>query len=184
MSLTPEGKYTAVVVPVEQEDDGTHKVRWGEAETGTKQCLLYFKIVEGDHTGRVEPWFGYWTPDAWKRSMEALRYCGFTGDDLMDADNQPLDQKVQIVVEHNTPPGKDTAYARVAFVNKTGSGTIKMKKPMSPNDLRTFAAQMKSYANQVPAVEGERVTGVDAEPPPPAASDDGSPPPPDDDIPF
>lgn len=147
----PDGYYPAVAVPVEGED-GNLIARWGEAKTGTKQILVYFEIVEGPHKGTRLPWFGYFTKDTYKRTIESLRYAGFKGDDLQQLG--PLDQVVSINVQTEEYDGKTRQ--KIAWVNAPNSGAIKLNKPMSRNDIRDFAAQMRRHLGDIPSVDGER----------------------------
>lgn len=160
-NLIPEGYYTAVAVRVNGED-GDHVARWSKASTGNRSVLIYFEILEGDHRGRRLPWFGYFTKGTSKRTVESLRYCGFKGNDLTDLDNQELNQQVSIQVEHDTYQGDNDdapkTRVRVAWVNRAGGGTIKLKDPMSRDELRKFAAMMAQSLDKVPEVEGEVYT--------------------------
>jgi hypothetical protein len=190
----PEGYYTGVVVPVKG-DDGEHKIRWGRAgnENRTRQILVYFEIVEGEHAGTVLPWWGYFTKDSAKRTVESLRFCGFKGEDLSDANNQPLNQKVQLVVEHQERD--DKVYARVAWVNQHGRSAIKLKDPMTNDDVMKFSAMMRESVAKIDEFKGEEVTPSNgqsnAAPPSPdmprndAWGEANDPPPQEeDDIPF
>ncbi len=190
-NLVPEGYYDAVCVP------GPEKVQFGYSSKDNEQVLVTLQILNGPHAGVRVPWFGYFTKDAGKRTTESLRYLGFKGSDLNDINKQPLDQKVQIDVEHNTYEEK--THARVAWINKIGSG-IKLSKPMDATQLRGFAAKLNARIKSIPEHEGEKAeagaatNGAASKPeeakPEPAKSDDGwgqggeAPPPKDDDIPF
>ena len=147
-------------------EDGTKLARWGRSKGKTNQVLIYFELLSGPFAGRKEPWFGYFTKDAWKRTLESLRYAGFKGDNLADLENQPLDQQVMVVIEHNDH--NDKVYARVAWVNRSG-GAIKLADPMKPNDLKKFASEMKRHAAQISEVEGPK-----AERQAPTAASEGS----------
>jgi hypothetical protein len=138
--MIPEGTYVAIA--------RTHQ--WGETKAGTRQIALEFEIVEGDFANRTVPWFGYFSDKTWERTCESLRYCGWKGDDL--ADLGALDYQVQIVVEHNEYDGK--CFPRVAWVNRLGSGHIKLQKPLPQEELRRFAARMRSRAAGIKEVEG------------------------------
>lgn len=187
------GKYVAVAHRVLGED-GADMVRYALTGTGNRQLLVYFKILEGEFAGEVLPWFGHLTKASWKRTMEALRLTGFKGDDLMQAETQALDQKVEIDVGWNT--WEDKTHARVDWVNKLGGGAIKLKSPMSKDQVRQFAAQMKANLGKIPDEDGERHTNgtsatggggygstsdnMDMPPPPDDQGFGGE----DDDIPF
>ena len=153
MNIIPEGYYTAVAVH-QNGEDGNLLARFGESGNGTKQVLIYFEVIEGDYAGTRVPWFGFFTTAAWQRTIESLRYCGLKGDDLSTINQQELNQRVTITIEHNEQG--DKVYPRVSWVNRPGGSTIKLKKPMGTNELRGFAAQMKSYLQQVEEVAGEK----------------------------
>jgi hypothetical protein len=190
----PVGRYPAVAVRVMGED-GEPIIRFALAgEKQTKQCLVYFRILAGEYAGQVLPWFGFFTEKTWKRTVESLKYAGFKGDDLFSAEDQELDQKVEIEVEHNENPKTGDVYARVGWVNRIGAGAIKLANPMSRDVLRQFSAQMKSRLGAVSDSAGEAVdrsapvtpaNGNPAETAPPAAFGEDPPPAGEmDDIPF
>lgn len=209
--LIPAGYYNAVAAPVEGED-GIHLIRWARAGTGTMQCLIYFEILDGEHKGQRLPWFGYFSKDAYKRTLESLRHCGLKGEDVLNPG--PLDQIVSVSVEHeeyevaNEDTGEVTqrTRARISWVNRAGGGVIKLKNPLSADEARKFAAQLRNALRGIPETQGERVgraapaQATQAKPAPsngsrPAArgaapSQDpwgagpAIPPPADDDIPF
>lgn len=165
--LIPEGRYIAVATRVADEDGNDDIARWGTAgERNTRQVLIYFEIIEGDHAGEIYPWFGYFSKAAGKRTAQSLRYMGFKGDDLEAINDQDLNQKVQIVIGHNTytkideetGEEKSITRARVDWVNRLGSGAIKLNNPMPQDELRKFAAMMKSRLASVPEVDGEIVS--------------------------
>lgn len=143
--LIPESFYRAVAVK---------PIQFGEAKTGTKQVLVQFEIIDGPHSGRLLPWFGFFSEKAHERTLEALRLCGFKGDDLMAVLEQPMDQEVSITVEHEVYEGK--SHARVAWVNAPGGGGVTLAKPMGADQFRQFAAQLKSKLAKVPAVDGKK----------------------------
>jgi hypothetical protein len=66
---------------------------------------------------------------------------------------------------------------RIAWVNAASSG-IKLANPMGTDDLRRFAAAMKSRVAQVKPVEGKKAekgtaaTATAAEEPPPPSDED------------
>ena len=66
--------------------------------------------------------------------------------------------------------------------NAFGSGGVKLKNPMSDDEIRNFAAMMRERVSVIKEVEGERIENNS--PPPPSDFSDGSPPPIEGDIPF
>src|SRR3954462_1979761 len=106
--LIPEATYEAVGFQVDTEEWGLTYAQFGESkDKRTPQVVVNFEIVdEGEQKGRRIAWIGYFTEATTERTIQALRYCGFRGDDLAAAITQKLDQKVQIVVEHDEYQGK------------------------------------------------------------------------------
>lgn len=149
-----------------------------------EQIVVTFSILEGPDKGETIAWFGFFTDAAYERTMDALRYCGWKGVDLMDMGD--LEQKVYIVVEHETYENKTRP--RVKWVNKFGGGVVKLKDPMDDDKLRMFAAQMRAKAEQSKEVEGEKVDLGSIQSAPPSSSSDrtqfDAPPPGDSDIPW
>jgi hypothetical protein len=143
-TLLPEASYTAVAVAA--------NVQWGETNNGNTQVVIPLRIVDGPHAGTVRTWFGFFTPKTEDRTMEALRYMGWVGDDLMNLG--PLDQLVEIVIGHETYNGNTTD--KVQWVNQIGGGKIKLNKPMDDSAIRLFAAGMKNKAKQIAAAPGEK----------------------------
>lgn len=152
--LIPEGFYRAVAVQVDTEEYGPQWAQFGTTKNGNDQVVVVFEIIDGPCMGRRLTWFGYFTKDTTKRTLESLRYCGWKGDDLMALPNQEIDQEVQLVVKHETYEGK--THARIAWVNNPGGGGVKLANPMGESARRTFAARMREYAKQVPEVSGKK----------------------------
>src|SRR5690242_8124887 len=57
-------------------------VLFGEADSGNMQIAVTFEIVHDDFRGETIAWTGTFTDKATKRTIESLRYMGWTGDDL------------------------------------------------------------------------------------------------------
>lgn len=152
--IVPAGYYPAVAVPIEM-DGANVWAQFGESkQKGTKQVVLHFEIMEGEHTGVRLPWFGYFTKDAADRTIESLRIAGFKGDDLSMLPSQVLENRVTIVVEVNEWEGK--RQSKIAWVNRPGGGGVRLEKQMAGNDLKTFAAQLKSRVKSKPEIAGEK----------------------------
>lgn len=144
MELVPAGYYRARVSRMTDDRGNEVWARFGRASTGTQQVLMKFEVIEeGDWKGRKLFYFGSFTENSWERTVEGLRYCGFQGDDLGEINQQTLDRDVSIKVEQTANAAGDRTYARVAFINEVG-GAIELANPLSGDELRHFAAQMKS----------------------------------------
>lgn len=193
--LIPKGTYEATAYIVDTEEFGQTYVQFGESKNkGTPQVVVNFELVgESEHAGRRIAWIGYFPPDnqdVSRRTVESLRYCGFFGVDLALAVTQKLDQKVQIVIDHEQYDGKTRA--KVQWVNRAGGGAYRLTDGMSKGALTRFAAQMKGIVQSTesgapratsgsqgrPAASGSKHREVSA----PARGE--QPPPHDDDIPF
>ena len=150
-NMIAPGTYTAVVVETET-DSGPVKVQFGEAGTGTKQVAVNLQVADDSPAaGQTIMWFGYATKDSVTRTLQSLRYMGWKGDDIADINNQPLDQAVQIVIEHSEYNGK--VQAKVAWVNSPGAGKgFQLAKRLDGAALGKFAATIKAHAKKVPEV--------------------------------
>lgn len=188
MALVPQGRYRAVITPT-QSDDGSQRIRFGSSsQKGTKFVQAHFRVLGGEYDGERVRWRGYFTKATGKRTLESLRYCGMKGDDLYEAaESQPFDQVVEIQVEHDeftNESGEERVVANVAWVNRLGGGAVKIDNQMSADELRQFAAQLRSRLVSVGEVDGERHTDAPADSAPPAADDVPDGVGFDDDIPF
>ena len=197
-NLIPAGYYDAVVVPVKDDKGNEVKVQFGISKSDTKQCLVHFEILNGPHAGQRLPWYGSFTRDAGKRSIESLRYCGFKGDQLIKINEQELFQAVSVTVEHHE--WEEKVHARIAWVNKTGGGQAKFATPMTEQELRAYSATCQATLKGIPEHEGVaaeraepngKTTGATAKADSKKEDDDpfgstpnNSTPPQDDDIPF
>lgn len=178
MSIIPEGKYNASIAGAS----------FGKSKNGNWQIAIQFTISadDADAPGESIAYVGTFTDAATPITFEAIRGCGYDGDDLeefkMLADKGQL-PAVVLVIQHETFEGETRA--RVRFVNRPGGGSFKFKEEMAPAEVRSFAAQMKSaLRSHTRPVAPKR----DAAPPAaqrgaaPARGRDGVPPPGDSDY--
>jgi hypothetical protein len=129
-------------------NEGTYRGRparaaLGLASTGIEQIAVMFDFVEP--AGTRLTWYGFFTEATTERTIEALRHCGWRGDDLsVFAEGQPLpegfDQEVELVVKHETYQGKTNA--RIAFINSGGG--LAMKNALTVDQATAFAKRMKT----------------------------------------
>jgi len=116
----------------------------GRADTGKEQICVQFQVATDDGPTETITWYGYFTDATFERTIEALRYCGWRGNDLLEfLSGRQLpagfDQEVQIVIESQEYNGKWSP--RVRWVN-SGSG-IGVKNALSEEEGRAFSARMK-----------------------------------------
>ncbi len=128
--------------------NGTFRARAGKHELclsskGNDQIAVKFEITEEGYEGQSITRFFSFTDAAQKYSLEALRLCGWTGDDL-SADPLPGlgDTEVLLVLEYETYEGKE--HLRVKYVNALDGGLN--VKGMDPAAKKKFAARMKGAA--------------------------------------
>lgn len=180
-NLIPADYYPAKAIQVKDDAGVPVWVQFGKSSKGTKQCTVAFEITEGAFAGRRFTWFGYFTPDAWERTVESLIHCGFKGNDLAVINRQRLDQPVSIKITHEKD-NQGVMRARLAFVNRPGGGAVILKDPMHGDEFNHFAASMAADIAGLRA--GDRSLGASSAAPPMDPMDDyGAPPPPgDDDI--
>lgn len=131
-----------------------------ESGNGNMQIAIPFEVVEeGEFYGEVITWFAtlHGTPDkkgktGKERVVESLMYMGFQSDDLTalmeisdDEARTLMPETVEIVC--GVEPANeyhDSDRLKVRWVNRPGAGRAGFKKPLSKEEMRSFAAQMKS----------------------------------------
>lgn len=113
----------------------------GVAGTGTEQIAVEFEVTEeGDYRGERITWFGFFSDKTYERTLEALRHCGWQGDDLRDLTG--IDQnEVELDCSNETDP-KGNVRLRVQWVNKPGG--MRLKQPMTDAQSADFAERMKA----------------------------------------
>lgn len=130
-NMIPEGRWDAVP---------TGAVL-GETKGGKEQLGIGFDIpaLERSITG-----YFYFTEDTAKRTMSALRTCGWQGDDLLDLSSVGADPelRVQVVIKHEEYEGK--WQAKVAFVNPQGG--VAIAKPLDHGKKLALAQRMRGLA--------------------------------------
>src|SRR5258708_5207159 len=115
-SFQHDGKYTA---------KATGEVVLGKsANKGTPFIEFYFQVTKGELEGKSVRYTGYFTDNTAERTIDSLRTCGWSGNDLVafrDGKLHGMDSKeVEIVVsleEFVNDKGEKKMSARVAWVN-------------------------------------------------------------------
>jgi hypothetical protein len=156
--------------------DGVYRARaiqgaLGQASTGSDQVAVEFEILTEGLEGQHITWFGYFTDATWERTVEALRTCGWQGDDLSDLTGLGASE-VDLVIEQEEYNGKYSA--KVKWINKPGG--MSLKAPMSPERAQQFASEMKGRIlslkkNGTTKPAAKSAAGRTVEPPPHADSD-------------
>lgn len=135
MSQIEDGTYRARAMP------GTAQL--GYTSKGTEQVVVGFEFQDAPHKGQKIAWYGYFSEATAERTIESLRFCGWTGDDLFDLSTvgSPESSDVDIVIEsEEDEQGKRRT--RVRWVNRRGIG-MALKEKMNEQQARDFAKRMK-----------------------------------------
>ena len=141
-------------------------------ERSTPAVSVEFSFLAPEYASEGIAWDGWLTENAYARTVESLRHCGWEGDDVTDL--QGLDaNEVELVVEAEEYEGK--TYPRVKWVNRLGG--IATKPPMSADRTKAFAAEMRAKIRALDAAGGRK-------PAPKAAQRPEPPPMTDEDLPF
>ena len=140
MSRVSDGTYAAKPVAI---GDGPI-ARLGASKTKkSPHVFMWFEITDGPNKGARLPWFGYLTGDSTQRTIEALRLCGFEGDNIYDVEKQTLKGNVLITVENTVYKGKDQC--RVAWVNDPSwTGEIEIQA-LDDKTKKTLEANLKKF---------------------------------------
>lgn len=180
MARVSKGTYPAVA---RKWDLGTTKSQREDNQV----VAVQFEIMEGEFAGSFLTWRGYFTEKAEKRTLESLRHCGWTCNDLSVLTGMGSTQVEIVVDDEQGQDGK--TYTKVQWVNRAGGAAgIKLNAPMDERQKKAFAARMKGAAAGVPVGGGP---AAKAAPPPSRGEqrrsepeDFGIPAGADDEIPF
>ena len=155
----PDGRYLAVVVPQEVEVDGggvaSTMLQFGwtgaaGAQNRKPQVVAYCQIIEGPETGWRGPWFGFMGKDSYERTMQSLRYAGMIGNDVTKPG--PMNRVIEIEVANETYEGKTRS--KIQWINDpNGVRGLKLKNPMSAQELKEFVARMAGHFKKLPELK-------------------------------
>lgn len=131
-------------------NDGVYPARGvtaqlGESGNGTAQVGVQFRLTSEGFEGKYITAFLYFTEKTTDKTIEALRNCGWKGDDLSDLTGIDTED-VELVIaneEYTDKDGNKKVGPKVQWVNKPGGGGIAMKKAMAPDAAKAFGAKMK-----------------------------------------
>jgi hypothetical protein len=157
-----------------------------EASTGKPMLVVLFDVLTEGADVNALTWRGFFTEATMDRTIEAMRYMGFEGDDLSDITG--LDRlEVDLVVEDeeytDEATGEVKTSAKVQWVNKPRA--LSVKTVLEGDKLKSFAAEMKAAFRKVDAAAGKRTPAPAAKRAPPTGPQGAEPPPLSDaDIPF
>jgi len=153
------------------------------SNNGNMQIAVPMTVTQGDHAGETITWISTFHDTVDKKGMngedriiESLQFMGWKGDDLAEladvTDEQAqalMPEEVDIVCDVDTYEGNTRL--KVKWVNRAGGGRFAFKEPLSGNNLKQFAAQMRgkirgaqgsTRANSRPANGGTQPTHPNA----------------------
>lgn len=135
--------------------------------TGTEQVAVQFRFMEGADEGSTITEYLALSDAALPYTVEKLRTCGWTGDDISVLD-MLVGTRVRLKVVHEDYQGKTRA--RVRFINPW-----RELKRLAAEETQGIAARLRSKIAAIDAAAGNGAAPV-----PPAATKN----PAEDDIPF
>lgn len=115
----------------------------GVSESGKEFVAVLFEVSDGEHAGKRFSWRGFFTEKTTDRTLDSLRYCGWSCDNIAALTGMGS-AEVDIVVEPEVYEGK--TYSRVKWVNKPSS--LSLKGAMNEGQAAAFAAKMRGLAMQ------------------------------------
>lgn len=158
----------------------------GEAGSGTPQVAVFFEILTPDATHQGLTWYGSLTDNAFERTIESLRHCGWKGTDLEEIAAGKGDLNANVVSltveDEEYPAGSGQWRTKVQWVNRRGG--LAIKAPLAGDKLRAFSAQMKGKIAALDAAKGTRPAAASkpanggpptGQPEPPPITDDQLP---------
>lgn len=163
--MIPAGTYTARAKGFD----------FGVTQNDKDYVAIDFEIAGPQCAGEVIGWRGYFSTDgAIRRTLESLKYAGWTGaQDTIESLPGLGSTEVELVIQHEEYEGK--TYPRVQWVNKLGRGGVALSEQMDDGRKRTFAARLRGH---VAALNAAPVTGGRS------AQQNSAPPAGDDPLPF
>lgn len=114
----------------------------GVSSKGSEYIAVTFVIDEGDFKGQKILWKGYFTQKTSRRTIEALRYCGWNGANFCELNGLDRNQ-VQLDVGEDDYKGE--TYPKVQWVNQIKSE----QGPMNDAQIKAFAERMNKVAADV-----------------------------------
>ncbi len=122
------------------------------SQKGTPFIELYFTVTQGECAGSSARWTSYFSEKTSERTIEALGYCGWAGDDLSEFNDGTLHgldaNEVEIVVDLeeyvDKKTGEPRTSQRVSWVNKAGgSRYLNLEGAMAPEAAAAFGEKMR-----------------------------------------
>lgn len=115
--------------------------------TGIDYVNIVFDLETGTGMKMSLEWAGWFGDDPVKnkRTIECLRICGWTGNDLSDLTGI-TDNQVLLVVEDKERGGR--CYSTIRFINSPSAGPG--RNAMLPADIKQLSMRMRTLCEEVP----------------------------------
>jgi hypothetical protein len=110
----------------------------GFTKGGKEQVAVELQILDEEFAGETITWFGYFTEGTQERTIDALRTLGWNTNDLDNLDGI-TENEVRVVLAEEEYEGKTSL--KVKWINRVGG--LALKTPMTPEQAKAFARQMK-----------------------------------------
>jgi hypothetical protein len=110
-----------------------------ESKNGNPMVVVQFQFLDPPHT--EIRWNGMLMGKMLDRTLDSLRYCGWTGDDLSNIVFPP-GAEVSLALENELYEGKQ--HTKVKWVDRAGgAGVAKIKDQLSPIERTDLASTLK-----------------------------------------
>lgn len=133
---------------------------FGQSSTGKDFIKCEFTVTDGEYAGRTMSWYGYLSEKTAKRTIESLRHCGWTGDNLAGDMPGLMSQKVSLTVDNETYNGNTRL--RVKWVNSSSGSSSGIKKRLTEDQLAQLSAIFGTVISSLPP----QTDGIPVEDPP------------------
>lgn len=157
---------TAKAVQVEIDGDKVYAQFSQSPEKKTDYVLVNLQILDGELEGRVLRWNGFFTKDSVDRTLEQLRLLGLRGDSVSAAIEGPLDNVVPVTIEEEEyeKDGKKKTGYRVAWINRSTGGGVKLDSRMSKDDMIKFDAKLRQRLQGISESSAGAPNGASSKP--------------------
>ena len=125
--------------------NGTYKARaidgvLCKTSTGKEQVAIRFQLLAEGYGGIEVTWFGFFTPKTERRTLDALDYMGWDGEDISELAGIGQNE-VEIVIENEVY--QDKKNSKVRWVNRVGGGGLGGFEALPPNEAQSFAQRLR-----------------------------------------
>lgn len=131
---------------------------FGFAKNGTEQIAVTFQIVDEDADGKRgalhgsrRVWYGFFTDNTTDRTLESLRHCGWSSDEISDIANldedacrRLLPKVVQLVLENENYNGRTVE--KVRWINSLEETRSAIKNKADENAVKSLSARLRGRA--------------------------------------